>query len=215
MRKNHKKIVFIEDKIDLKILHLSRKLRILNKSHLDNLLIICCNYELTAQTKELFENVRYIFELIKSDDLQYQAYCEAKKAALIFLAKTGQQYKYLHYSLLPHLQETFYNILLSEFLVRRAIEITKSDSLILLPQRKIPPVTFYAEFGFGQKNGIFGAVLKKISKSNKNIKTKNIPFILGVLCAPRITHQFLFSKLPLNWILLTYQDYLQQSKIWR
>ena len=191
MKKNTQKIVFVEDEVDLRILSLAKKYRILKQSYFENLLIICCNYELLSQAEKMFGNAKYIFELLDVNDIQYQSYIKAKKGALQYFEKTKKQHRYLHYSLIPHLQETFYNILVSKFLIQQSIKVSGADFLIILPQRKIPFITFYKEFGFTKKNPIFGALVNDFVRREQEIEFKKIPWIFGILIFPKLVFQFL------------------------
>ena len=185
-------LVFIEDEIDLKIFQLVKKLKILNKDD-NNLLAICCDYHLLSKAKTVFSEARYIFDLVEAEDAKYLAYQEANKAALLFFEKVKQgNYPHLHYSLLVNLQQIFYNILISEELIKMVLDKIQPNLLFLLPTKRVP-TTFYT-WGHRSKNPIFGAVLNRISRKKKKLYIiKNTPWILRV---------FLILRFAFGWWIL-------------
>jgi len=189
METSRRKIVFVEDEIDLNILHFARKFRILKQSYFENLLIICCNYSLLNKAKDLFKNVRYLFDLIDIDDIQYNSFKEARGAAFLFLKKIKRQ-KHLHSILLRSLQELFYSVLISKAIFKNTIKTLDPDAIILLPYRRHSLIPFRKRFDFGLKNGIFNPVINSLAENQKNIKVKKIPLIIALLVAPKNIFQF-------------------------
>ncbi|MDI6591679.1 MAG: hypothetical protein QME61_01950 [Patescibacteria group bacterium] len=198
MPENQRKILIIEDEIDLKIVNLARKLKILGPIHLENLLVVCCNYSLLDKARAEFKEVKYIFDLVNPDSIQYQAYREGEEAALFYFQKTKEDFDYLHYALLEHLKQLFYDISFSQLLIQEIIKESRAGFLIVLPYRKTPFIGFYkSEWFFGSKNSIFSSLLYQFSE----VKTKKIPWWVGIIAYPGNFFQFLPWQRVIEWLL--------------
>ncbi len=201
MKKKERKIIFIEDEIDLKILQFTRKFSFLRNYDFENLLVICCNYSFLDRTKDLFKNVKYLFDLIDINDFQYKCFKEASKDALLFLKKIKKQ-KYLHNILLPSIQEIFYSILMSKAIFKNTIRILNPDSMVVLPYRRYFLIPFHKKFGFAFKSEIFNPVINNLAEGQKDIKIKRIPLFIILFVSPKNIFRFLsfnsFIKFFLN-----------------
>ncbi|HJN62507.1 MAG TPA: hypothetical protein QGH92_02890, partial [Candidatus Parcubacteria bacterium] len=102
------------------------------------------------------------------------------------------------------------NILISRALAQKVFEKTGINLLLLLPSRKIPPITFYGKGGFSEKNSIFSVILSELAQ-NKSYQIKKIPWILGLLVTPKIIIQFLPWEGLLEQFLLIWQKLFRET----